>query len=102
MPSNITTKPLRIPKDSLILLTGVTGYIGSHVANVLLERGYKVRGAVRDAEKASWVNRLFEGKFGKDRFESVVVRDMATPGACDEAVKGKSYEQMLSKVRKGS
>ncbi|KAI9780429.1 MAG: hypothetical protein M1839_006703 [Geoglossum umbratile] len=88
MASGIALKPWRIPIDSLILVTGVTGYIASHVANALLEKGYQVRGTVRDAQKARWVNTLFEEKFGQGRFETVVVGDMAVRGAFDEAVKG--------------
>lgn len=34
--------------EELILVTGVSGYIASHVAKLLLEDGYRVRGTVRD------------------------------------------------------
>ena len=88
MASDASTKASAIPEDSLILVTGVTGFIGSHIANELLKRGYRVRGTARDAEKARWINELFEGNFGKGRFETVIVSDMSTPGAYDEAVKG--------------
>ena len=77
-----------IAEDSLILITGVTGYIASHIANELLARGYRVRGTVRDVEESRWVSELFEGKFGKGRFETATLTDMAKPGVFDEAVKG--------------
>jgi uncharacterized protein YbjT (DUF2867 family) len=44
----------RLPKGSTILVTGVTGYIGTWVASEALSLGYKVRGAVRSVEKAAW------------------------------------------------
>jgi len=37
----------------LVLVTGVTGYIGSHVCKNYIEAGYKVRGTVRDKSKKS-------------------------------------------------
>jgi NmrA-like family len=60
-----------IPRGSLILVTGANGYIASHVVNILLELGFKVRGTVRAAKP--WLSGFFEQKYGKGRFESVVV-----------------------------
>ncbi len=37
--------------DRVALVTGVTGYIGSHVAQRLLDEGWRVRALVRDADK---------------------------------------------------
>lgn len=34
-----------------VLVTGLTGFIAKHVTAQLLERGYRVRGTVRDPEK---------------------------------------------------
>lgn len=77
-----------IPKESIILVTGVNGYIGSHTADQLLSLGYKVRGTVRDATKSQWAQQLFDEKYGKGKFELFVVSDIAVDGAFDEAVKG--------------
>lgn len=35
-----------------VLLTGATGFIGAHVLDILLQRGLRVRVAVRNLEKA--------------------------------------------------
>ena len=80
---------LAIPKDSVVLVTGVNGYIGSNVADQLMEAGYRVRGTTRDFSKAQGLIGFWERKFGRDRFDIVTVADMAHDGAFDEAVKGK-------------
>jgi len=77
-----------IPKDSLILVTGVNGYIGSHVADQLLQAGYRVRGTTRDLEKVKVLKQYWETEYGSGRLEVVVVEDMSHEGAFDEAVKG--------------
>lgn len=46
------------------LVTGISGYIGSHVADQLLQAGYYVRGTVRDETKGKWVKELFAEKYG--------------------------------------
>ena len=70
-------------------MTGVNGLIGSHVVDQLLLRGYHVRGAVRDVEKAAWLKEYFATKQPKATFELVAVPDMTTDGCYDEVVKGK-------------
>ena len=77
-----------IEKGALVLLTGVSGFIASHTADQLLDAGYKVRGTVRSLDKAHWLYELFDGKYGKGKFEAVEVPDMMSKNAFDEAVKG--------------
>lgn len=77
-----------IPKGSIVLVTGVNGYIGSHTADQLLSFGYKVRGTVRDASRCQWVQKFFDEKYGKRRSELAVVAHISPDGAFDEAVKG--------------
>ena len=73
---------------SLVVVSGATGNIGSHVVDQLLRAGFRVRGTVRDAERGGWVKEHFGAKYGADRIEIVEVKDMGAPGAFDEAVKG--------------
>lgn len=77
-----------VPRGSLVLVTGTTGLIGSHVADQFLQYGYKVRGTTRNAEKNAWISRLFDDKYGKGQFELVEVADQSTPDAFDDVVRG--------------
>lgn len=79
-----------LPSRATVLVTGVNGLIGSHVADKLLEHGYKVRGTVRDMQKSSWVVEFFEKKFGPGLFELVEVRDITEDGAFNHFLEGKS------------
>jgi len=36
-----------IGNQKIVLVTGASGYLAGHVVNILLEKGYKVRGTVR-------------------------------------------------------
>ncbi|KAJ7652446.1 NAD-P-binding protein [Mycena polygramma] len=77
-----------IEKGSIVLITGVNGFIGSHIADQLLAAGYNVRGTSRSVDKSQWLYELFDKKYGRGRFEAVAVPDMVADGAFDDAVKG--------------
>ncbi|KAM6488153.1 hypothetical protein HDV62DRAFT_396791 [Trichoderma sp. SZMC 28011] len=75
-----------IPPGGLVLVTGANGYIASHIVDVLLELGYNVRGTVRQSKP--WLDRFFEDKYGKGRYESIVVSAMEEEDAFASAAKG--------------
>jgi NAD(P)-dependent dehydrogenase (short-subunit alcohol dehydrogenase family) len=77
-----------IPKGSTVLITGVNGYIASHVADQVIAAGYRVRGTVRSKTKGELMTEVYEKRHGPGKFESVVVPDMAVDHAFDDAVKG--------------
>ncbi|KAK6856496.1 aldehyde reductase [Apiospora arundinis] len=77
-----------IPKDSIVLITGVNGFIASNVADQFLKFGYRVRGASRDPAKHAWLSNLFDTKYGPGKFEFATVPNMDAAGAYNEAVKG--------------
>jgi NAD(P)-dependent dehydrogenase (short-subunit alcohol dehydrogenase family) len=77
-----------IPKDSWVLVTGANGLIASHIVDKLLRFGFRVRGTVRNPEKAAWETTMFTEKYGAGRFELVAVPDISVEGAFDEAIKG--------------
>lgn len=80
-----------IPRSSIVLVTGVNGFLGSHIADKFLQFGYRVRGTTRNPDKNAWMSKLFDNKFGVGKFELVQVMDMETPGAYDKVVKGILY-----------
>ena len=79
-----------IHKGDTVLVTGATGYIGAHVVEELIAAGYKVRGVSRSIDKAQFLAKLMEKKFGKGKLEIVEVPDMTADDAYDKAVKGVS------------
>lgn len=84
-----------IPQGSHIVVTGVTGFIGSHVANQLLLAGYKVRGTTRDTQRGVWIEKLFKGEYGEKAFELCEVKDMAVEEAFDGVTKGELFPSTL-------
>lgn len=73
----------------LVLVTGITGFIGAHVAKQLLQAGYHVRGTVRSMEKANELVRL--NPDFKDEVEFVIVKDIVDPNAFEDAIKNVDY-----------
>ncbi|KAJ6483956.1 hypothetical protein C8R45DRAFT_1099127 [Mycena sanguinolenta] len=78
----------RIPKGSLLLVTGATGFIGSAVTDAALARGFKVRGVTRSISKAALFQKSLDDKYGKGNFELVEVKDLTAPNAFDGILKG--------------
>jgi nucleoside-diphosphate-sugar epimerase len=77
-----------LPEGSLILITGVNGFIGSHIADQIILAGYRVRGIVRNAQKNAWLTTFFDGKYGKGKFELVEVKDLAEIKALERILQG--------------
>ena len=67
---------------SLILVTGASGHIGSHVVNEALLAGYRVRGTARTREKCDQTERYFH----HDDYPCAEVGDFSREGAFDEAM----------------
>ncbi|KJA15511.1 hypothetical protein HYPSUDRAFT_172463 [Hypholoma sublateritium FD-334 SS-4] len=81
--------PALIPSpDKVILVTGANGYIAMWIVKVLLEKGFSVRGAVRSQQKAELLSDYFADKMYGDRVKWVIVPNIQTADAFDEAVKG--------------
>jgi nucleoside-diphosphate-sugar epimerase len=77
-----------IQPSSVVLVTGANGFLASHVTSQLLERGFKVRGTVRDLEQSSWLlEDQFEPYVQQGHLELVPVPDLGAPNAYDAAVK---------------
>lgn len=76
-----------------VLLTGVSGFLGGHVALQLLNAGYTVRGSVRKLDRADKVRDTL-ARAGADvtRLEFVAL-DLLSDRGWDEAVAGCRYLQ---------
>lgn len=82
------------PNGKIVLITGASGFIGSHLTATFLENGYSVRAAVRSQASASKVfnaNRRYI-----DRLSVCVVPDITVNGAYDTAVSGVDGVRELS------
>ncbi|EQB59219.1 NAD dependent epimerase/dehydratase [Colletotrichum gloeosporioides Cg-14] len=79
-----------IPEGSTVLVTGVNGFIGSHVCSQLLQLGFDIRGTVRDPTKYAWVEDLMERDNPKGCFTLASLPDLEDEGAFDSLVDGVS------------
>jgi nucleoside-diphosphate-sugar epimerase len=85
----MSSLPTAIPVGSWVLVTGASGFLASHVTSQFLQRGFRVRGTVRDVNQSSWlVKGPFKSYVEDGVFELVAVPDLAVEGAYDEAIKG--------------
>ena len=73
-----------------VLITGVSGFIASHIVEQLLESGYQVRGTVRDPEKTRASGHV-TGLAGAAEGLELVQADLLSPDSFDEAVLGCEY-----------
>ena len=73
-----------------VTVTGVTGYVGKWVAYRLLEKGYAVRGTLRDAAKHQPVTETLGARLGKSVAErlSLVEADLLNPEDWPPAMEG--------------
>lgn len=72
-------------------LTGATGFIGIRTLALLLEAGYKVRVAVRNAAGTAKINAYKAAAPYESQIEYIIVPDITVSGAYDDAVKGVKY-----------
>lgn len=79
------SEDLALPKGSTILITGASGFIGSHVVQEALNAGYKVVGTARSEEKAQNTKKIFNNN---SNYSTAIVKDFQHEGAFDEAVQG--------------
>ncbi|KAL3686919.1 hypothetical protein R1sor_013228 [Riccia sorocarpa] len=70
-----------------VVVTGANGFIASWVIKFLLERGYKVRGTVRNPDDTTKVSHLLELPGAKDSL-TLHKADLLEEGAFDEVVQG--------------
>ncbi|KAH9229437.1 hypothetical protein K456DRAFT_1844675 [Colletotrichum gloeosporioides 23] len=77
-----------LPIGSLVVVSGASGCMGSHICDQLLGLGFRVRGISRNVKKSGWIETMFTKTYGPGKFELIEVSDFSTPGAFNAAVKG--------------
>lgn len=79
-----------------VLVTGVSGFLGGHVALALLRAGYRVRGSVRDLAKAAKVRETLARAGGDvDRLEFVAL-DLLSDDGWAAAAEGCNHLQHVA------
>ncbi|KAH8648675.1 putative NAD dependent epimerase/dehydratase [Xylariales sp. PMI_506] len=77
-----------IPQGSLVLVTGANGFIASHIVKEFLERGYRVRGTVRDLKKSAFlVDEVFPDYAKRGDLELFEVPELGVPNAYEPAIR---------------
>lgn len=74
-----------------VLLTGITGFLGGHVANALLSKGYHVRGSLRNPARAESTARALEAMGAEIGRLDFVPLDLTSDDGWAEASKGARF-----------
>lgn len=80
----------------LVLVTGVSGFIASHVAAGLLEQGYSVRGTVRNKVKGERIVETFAAKGIDTSKLELIEADLGKDAGWKSAVKDCRYVQHIA------
>ncbi|KAL7941303.1 hypothetical protein V8C42DRAFT_355612 [Trichoderma barbatum] len=75
--------------ESVVFITGATGYIGTHLIGDVLKAGHRVRVAVRSQDKSQLIKGLYPS--AAEKIEFAVVPDMSQPSAYQDALKGVNF-----------
>jgi dihydroflavonol-4-reductase len=76
--------------DTIVVVTGASGFIGSWIVRCLLDDGYTVRGTVRSPENTDKYQFLSDLD-GADERLSLWKGELLTDGSFDEAIDGADY-----------
>ncbi len=82
---------MSFPTVPLVLVSGVSGYIGSWVAYALLKQGYRVRGTVRSMSVESKVEHLRDLCPGSVHKMQLIEADLNSAEGWDEAISGCTF-----------
>jgi dihydroflavonol-4-reductase len=79
-----------------VLVTGISGFIGKHVALALLRRGQRVRGTVRTAARADEVQHTLEAQGVDLSAVEIVEADLGSDSGWGMAAEGCTYVQHVA------
>ena len=79
------------PNNKKVLITGVTGFIGSHIAIKLLNSGYSVRGTMRNLERRKSILRIISAHTQNTDRLDFAKGELTIPEDWDSAMEGIDY-----------
>jgi len=79
-----------------VLLTGITGFLGSHTAIRLLEEGYKVTGTLRNMERAHSIKEIIGTRTNNVCNLELMEADLQDQAIWSELTKAKDYVQHIA------
>lgn len=78
-------------KKEIVLLTGISGFIGLHIAKQLLDQGFHVRGSIRNSKKAQSIINTLKKVSANVSELSFVELDLTSDKGWDNAAEGCDY-----------
>jgi dihydroflavonol-4-reductase len=78
-------------KKAKVLLTGITGFIGSHTAIHLLNHGYEVRGSMRNLQRADSIRSVIQEHTAQTENLEFVQAELLDMASWERAVEGVDY-----------
>ncbi len=79
-----------------VLVTGISGFIAAHTAQRLFEKGYAVRGTVRNAAKGERIAANLRAMCGDDIDLEIIEANLGEDAGWADAVKGCRYIQHIA------
>ncbi|EMR67854.1 putative nad dependent epimerase dehydratase protein [Eutypa lata UCREL1] len=76
--------------EEIVLITGISGFIGYATLVSALESGYRVRGVVRKPAQGDTIKSVLPAQF-QSQLELITIPDLTAKGAFDDAFKGVAY-----------
>jgi nucleoside-diphosphate-sugar epimerase len=78
------------PADTLVVVTGITGFTGSHIAVKLLSDGYQVRGTLRSRSRVDAIKQVLANHAPIERL-SFAEAELDSDSGWDEAMTNATY-----------
>jgi nucleoside-diphosphate-sugar epimerase len=76
---------------ALVLVTGPSGFVGAHVFDALLRKGYRVRGTIRSHAKSEYLKKKYASTNYANDISFTIIPDIQAVGALDDAVQDVEY-----------
>lgn len=90
--TNHKDKNVSNKNEQIVVVTGISGFLGSHIAIQLLNEGYQVRGTIRSMSRSSDIEQIILRHVDHPLpMLSFVEGDLSNDAGWDEAIEGADY-----------